>query len=296
MTRDLRYPDFAVIGAAKAGTTALYWYLAEHPQIFMSPVKETNFFAYGLDEHGDLLYGDPELHRFPVKTTRQYGELFAQASEGAVVGEASPIYLECPDAAGRMHELVPTIRIVCGLRNPVDRAYSDYVMYLRSRRRSLDPARDLTEGSEWALPDSHWMRIGRYYKMLARYYRRFPREHIHVYLFDDLSGAPTHVVQEIYRFLGVDAVFIPDFDTPHNVGGVPRNMLVERILSSSSARRALAPVVPRRAANWARRLRTANVDKAPPIPEDLRAVLALHFKEEVEKTEQLIGRDLATWR
>src|SRR5687768_18027930 len=59
-------PNFIVIGAAKAGTTALYWYLAEHPAVFMSPVKETNFFAYNLDDAGRLLYGDPDVHRFPV--------------------------------------------------------------------------------------------------------------------------------------------------------------------------------------------------------------------------------------
>ena len=69
-------PNFIVIGAAKAGTTALYWYLEEHPDVFMSPVKETNYFAYGVDERGSLLYGDPDVHRFPVKTLEEYERLF----------------------------------------------------------------------------------------------------------------------------------------------------------------------------------------------------------------------------
>ncbi len=72
-------PTFVVIGAAKAGTTALYWYLAEHPQVFMSPMKETNYFAYGLDEEGRLLYGDPELHSFRVRSVSEYEALFADA-------------------------------------------------------------------------------------------------------------------------------------------------------------------------------------------------------------------------
>ena len=65
-------PNFVIIGAAKAGTTALYWYLDEHPQVFMSPVKETNYFAFGRDDDGSLLYGDPELHRFPVRSSEAY--------------------------------------------------------------------------------------------------------------------------------------------------------------------------------------------------------------------------------
>ena len=87
-------PNFIVIGAAKAGTTALYWYLAEHPQVFMSPVKETNYFAYGVDEEGRSLFGDPELHYFPITTLQEYEELFRDAGTAlAVVG--------CPPARTR---------------------------------------------------------------------------------------------------------------------------------------------------------------------------------------------------
>src|ERR687896_1743852 len=115
-------PNFIVIGAAKAGTTALYWYLAEHPAVFMSRVKETNYFAFGLDGEGRPLYGDPEVHRFPVKSLSEYEQLFADVGGATAVGAASPIYLECPQAAGRIPELLPGSRIICSLRHPVDRA------------------------------------------------------------------------------------------------------------------------------------------------------------------------------
>ena len=78
-------PNFIIIGAAKAGTTARDWYFAEHPEVFMSRVKETFYFAYGVDEAGNLLYGDPDVHRFPVKTLREYQALFADAG-GAAAG------------------------------------------------------------------------------------------------------------------------------------------------------------------------------------------------------------------
>lgn len=288
-------PNFIVIGAAKAGTTALYWYLAEHPQVFMSPMKETNYFAFGLDGGGRLLYGDPELHRFPVRTLDDYERLFADAGDAVAVGEASPIYLECPQAAARIRELLPDARIICGLREPVDRAYSDYLMYLRSRGRRFDPDRDLTTASAWARPDSHWMRISRNYEALSRYFDAFPRSQIHVFLFDDLKRSPQRVVRDLYRFLGVDPGFLPDLTTPHNVGGVPASMLLERLFTSHAIKAALEPWIPKRAADRVRRLRTRTLKKAPPLPAGLKEELTRRFTDDIAKTSELIGRSLDHW-
>jgi sulfotransferase family protein len=288
-------PSFVIIGAAKAGTTALYWYLAEHPQVFMSPVKETNFFAYGLDDEGDTLYGDPDLHRFPVRTSAAYGELFSGAGEALAIGEASPIYLECPQSAARIRETLPEARIICGLREPVDRAYSDYLMYLRARGRRLDPARDLTASSDWARPDSHWMQISKYHEALSRYFDRFPRERIHIFLFDDFRSDVLGCVRDLYRAIGVYPGFVPDLDTPHNIGGMPANRTLEKVFTSGSVKKALEPWIPRRAADMARRLRTRNLRKAPPLPEGLKAELGLHFRDDIAMTSELIGRNLDHW-
>ena len=110
-------PTFIVIGAAKAGTTALYWYLAEHPDVFMSRLKETFYFAYGVDRQVTCSRR-PRVHRFPVKTLAEYEALFAGAGAAKAVGEASPIYLEAPLAAGRIRETIPHARLVCILRHP----------------------------------------------------------------------------------------------------------------------------------------------------------------------------------
>jgi hypothetical protein len=288
-------PNFIVIGAAKAGTTALYWYLSEHPSIFMSPVKETNYFAYGVDANGQLLYGNPEVHRFPIKTLREYEALFADAGSAVAVGEASPIYLECPQAANRIRKLIPTTRIICSLRHPVDRAYSDYQMYLLRRGLRFDPARDLRASSGWAQPDSHWMQIGRYHDQLKRYFDAFPRDHIHVFLFDDIKRNALSTVQDTYRFLGVDPQFKPDFDAPHNVGGLPDSRLLEGLLTSRSLRSAVEPWIPKRAAHWIRRIRMKNMRPAPSLPSELRRELSQLFRADVVRTGELIGRNLQAW-
>jgi Sulfotransferase family len=288
-------PNFIVIGAAKAGTTALYWYLADHPEVFMSRVKETNYFAFGRDANGQLLYGDPAHHQFPVKSLSEYEGLFADTGNAVAIGEASPIYLECPQSAARIRETLPSARIVCILRHPVDRAYSDYQMYLRSRGRRLDPDSDLTATSVWARPDSHWMRTSRYHEQLTRYFEAFPRSRIHVLLFDDLKRSALPVMRDLYRFLNVDPGFEPDFATPHNVGGMPSSRLLEGLFTSSAIRSAVEPWVPKRAANWVRKLRTRNLRQAPPLPGDLRNTLTQHFHDDIALTSQLIGRSLDHW-
>lgn len=259
-------PNFLVIGAAKAGTTALYWYLAEHPAVFMSRVKETNYFAYGVDGQGKLVYGDPDVHQFPVKTIADYEALFADAGDARAVGEASPIYLECPQAPGRIRATLPDVRLVCCLRHPVERAYADYLMYLWRRGRRFEPARDLTPAAVWARPDSRWMDVSRYHAQLARYYETFSRDRIHVFLFDDLKRSTVDAVQAVYRFLAVDPSVVPDLETSHNVGGVPASRALESFLTNRGLRAVVEPWIPKRAADWVRRIRTSNMRKAPPLP------------------------------
>jgi hypothetical protein len=288
-------PTFIVIGAAKAGTTALYWYLAEHPAVFMSRVKETNYFAYGVDAAGHLLYGDPDVHKFPVKTLAEYQALFAEAGSAQAVGEVSPIYLECPQAAGRIRALLPDVRLVCCLRHPVERAYSDYLMYLWRRGRRFEPARDLTPDAVWARPDSRWMDVSRYAGQLARYYETFPREQIHVFLFDDLRRSTVGAVQTVYRFLAIDPSFVPDLETAHNVGGVPASRTLESFLTNRSLRAVVEPWIPKRAADWVRRIRTSNMRKAPPLPPELRKALTSRLRDDIVKTSGLIGRSLDHW-
>ena len=293
--RPVTLPNFIVIGAAKAGTTALYWYLAEHPAVFMSPVKETNYFAYGVDADGRLLYGDPEHHAFPVQTRAEYEQLFAEAAGARAIGEASPIYLECPQAAQRIRELLPAARLICALRHPVERAYSDYLMFLRSRGRQFDPTVELSPGAAWARPDSHWMRISCYAVSLRRYLELFPRTQLDVLLFDDLKRAPVDTVQSVYRFLEVDPRFVPDLETPHNIGGIPTSRTLERFLTSKSLHAAVRPWMPTRAVNWVRRVRTRNLRAAPPLPPELKRELTAHFRDDITRTSELIGRGLEHW-
>src|SRR5262249_39324802 len=113
-------PNFFVIGAPKAGTTSLYEYVAQHPDVYMSPVKEPAYFKPRHPPGGE----DAE----PEDRLAAYVALFDGVAGEHVVGEATPSYLQSASAAARIRDAVPDARLVAVLRNPVDRAYSGYSM------------------------------------------------------------------------------------------------------------------------------------------------------------------------
>jgi len=139
------------------------------------------------------------------------------------------------------------------------------------------------------------MQVSRYYPQLARYYERFPRQQLHVVLSDDMKRDPAGAVREIYRFIGVDPSFAPDFDTPHNVGGTPASPFLEKVFTNSGIRSALEPWVPKQVANWVRRLRTRNMRPLPALPKELKRELTAHFRDDILRTSDLIGRRLDHW-
>ena len=137
--------------------------------------------------------------------------------------------------------------------------------------------------------------VSRYHEQLSRYFDVFPREQIHVFLFDDLKRGALDAVQGVYRFLEIDPTFVPDFETAHNVGGVPASRFLESVFTNRAIRSAVEPWIPKRAADWVRGLRTRNMRKAPPLPPELRKELTGRLRDDIVRTSDLIGRSLEHW-
>ena len=220
-------PNFIILGAAKAGTTALYHYLRQHPEIGMSRIKETNYLAlkgHPLDFQGP---GDADyIKRFSVTTADGYRDQFLDCGGKKAVGEASPLYLYHPDAPAAIRATVPEARLIAILRNPVDRAFSAFLHLVRDGRETT---RDFAEALRLE-PEriaAHWEHIwhyvgmGRYAEQLERYYAMFPREQIKVIVYRDFRTDPVGVMRDIYRFLDVDDAFQADQTTRHNSGLPP---------------------------------------------------------------------------
>ena len=131
-------PNFLVIGAAKAGTTSVYEYLKQHPQIWMSPLKETNFFALEGETLNFRGPGDQDyINRFSITKIEDYLNLFQGVSNQVAIGEVSPLYLYSLKAPERIRHYTPDTKIIIILRNPVDRAYSSFLHLIRDGREQI---------------------------------------------------------------------------------------------------------------------------------------------------------------
>ena len=293
-------PNFLVIGAAKSGTTSLYNYLAQHPDVYMSPVKEPKFFA--LEGENPVFRGPGDGEADAVTTLGGYQALFEGANGESAIGEASPLYLYRERAVGRIKHYVPEGRFIAVLRDPVDRAYSSFLHKVRDgRETTTDFAealaledRRIREG--WAY-GWHYKRRGFYHEQLSRFYEAFGPQRMRVYLYEDLKGDPRGLLRDAYGFLGVDDAFVPDLSLKHNVSGVPKNRLVHSLLRGRNpVKTALKPLLPEPLRKKLLvDLQRRNLEKAPPIPPQTRRGLVEEYREDVLKLQALIGRDLSGW-
>ena len=270
-------PNFIVIGAAKSGTTSLYHYLAEHPQVFMSPVKETNHFASAEEAEW----------RPRVAGRDDYVSLYGGVTDEIAVGEASPLYLISQVAAERIRQILPDARILAILRNPADRAYSGYLMQVRKGRERRPLAECFQRGDVY-------VEGGFYADDLERYYERFDRERIKICLFDDLVAEPRRLMTDIFGFLGVDAAFQVDLAVRHNVGGMPRRRWLAN-LGSSGLVGWLRHLAPERIKRLGRGVRDANLERPAPMLAELRQRLSELYRDDILRLQELTGRDLSGW-
>ena len=290
-------PNFLVIGAAKSGTTSLYHYLKQHPQVYMSSIKEPGFFAFEGTEPRMRRPWRAWISRNRITDIESYQALFQGVSDEIAIGEASPAYLVRPRAVERIKHYIPDAKLIAMLRNPVERAYSAFLM------QGLCVG-DMPEDSGQAMCELRQRRshldAGFYYAHLKRYFDNFDRAQIGVYLFDDFEADPVEVTQEIFRFLGVDETFVPDTSVKHVVGGLPRNKLWGAIVRGLVLTRPiLRPFVPvplrQRSIDFISNLQRRGLAKPSPLDPETRRELIQEYQQDILSLQELIQRDLSDW-
>lgn len=295
-------PTFLIIGAMKAGTTALYTLLGTHPEVYMSPVKEPNFFAFAGRDPNFQAPIDQQPHGInntSITDRAEYEALFAEADPSQARGEASHTSLYWPEAASNVERLVPEARLIAILRNPVERAYSEYLHF---RRDDEEPLTDFAAALEAEAEriEAHWamgryVDRGRYDEQLQRYLDRFDREQVCVVLHEELVDEPEQVTRRLFRHVGVDPSFVPTFDRRVNKSGIPRQRIVHRLLTSlQPVREALDPVIPDAVVDWVVELKNRNLQK-PTMDPAVRHRLIDTFRPHVERLETMLDRDLQHW-
>ena len=294
-------PNFLIIGAAKSGTSALYHYLKQHPQIYMSPIKEPYFFAF---EGEKLNYKGPgvAINDSSITDIESYRSLFKGVSDEVAIGEASTLYLYVPKASTLIQHYVPNIKLIVILRNPVDRAYSSFMHLIRDEREPITDFAQALKAEESRIKDNwgflwRYQDFGFYSVQLERYFEKFDRSQIKVFLYDDFKREPITVLQEICSFLNVDQNFMPDMSVKRNVGGVPKNKLLQKFLKKKPGpvKNLLKKFIPYTVGDKIRGyLISKNLAKTELQPE-LRSQLVEVYRQDILKLQDLIEQDLSKW-
>jgi hypothetical protein len=309
--RDARAPDFFLIGAPKSGTTTLYHWLAAHPSIHMSPIREPCFFAPEVVDYTERSRAfnkadAPSLRAWldgPMTGARSHGmvldwndylSLFRYAGDTAVLGEASGNYLHSWNAPSRLKERIPGARMIVLLRKPADRLFSHFASavaageaggrfgeWIDEQLRS-ESIREPRFGPVWT---------GMYAHHLKRWLAHFPRDRMSIHLYDDYRVDPAGVLEDVFTFLGVDPRHRIDTTRRHNVTGVPRWPAVRPLLSPVA--RMATSVLPERAVSrlkgWYR-----GPARFTPTAAD-RVLLSRIYSDDMRELRDLLARDLSHW-
>lgn len=296
MDRSTAFPNLFIVGAAKAGTTSLYAHLRSHPEVWMSAWKEPHFFA-------NVAPASQMRHLVRTFSELEYLQLFAGAEAFRVRGEASPSYLWDKDAAIRISERVPEARIIILLRDPVERAYSHYLMDVREglQRHPFLQALlidDKIEERRWGTRSHLYVDLGMYASQIRRYMDVFPREQILIVDFELLALERDRLFDELADFLKISQLgftrVVPT--TWRNSYARPRGRVAQTIMAQQWARslaRSWLPARPRQVLR--NRLVASNEDK-PKLGRDAVDWLTARLHTEMKDLERLLGYRLPSLR
>jgi hypothetical protein len=296
-------PNLLIIGAAKSGTTSLYMYLEQHPEIFMSPVKEPHFFSY--DAQSKMTKGPKDTIPTAITDIEKYKNLFINVNNKKIIGEASPTYIYREEAPERIYNLIPEVKIIAILRDPSERAFSAYMHLIRDQRETTNSFSEALELEEFRIkqgwgPIWHYKRAGLYYQQLSNYFQLFKRDQIRVILHEDLQHKREEVLKDIFNFLEIDTGFTPEISIKYNASGIPKNKILQNfytgLFNSPNPIKRLSRIIfpmPLRL-KVTTYLQTRNIKKVS-LPGEERQKLIGYFREDILHLESLINRDLSNW-
>ena len=289
-------PTFLIVGVQKAGTTSIYNYLQEHPQVFMSRIKETNFLEQDWES-----FPPEKQNKNGIITLEDYAALFADVTDEIAIGEASPNYLfHYESSAARIKKYVPDAKLIVVLRNPVERAYSDYLMHIRDAISTK--VMSFSEQIDKRAHKSFIIRKGFYATPVKYYMDRFDKDQIKVYLYDDLVRDPQQFMEEFYVDIGVEP-FQPNVSKKVQQAKIPKNQTINNLLQSKNPLRAfvantLKTVVPLETRQKIRdrliNLNSKSKKEMPLSSEDRQKLIDL-YREDILQLQDLIDRDLSRW-
>jgi len=282
------WPNFFLVGAPKTGTSALYHYLNQHSQIFMSPYKEPHYFSIKTVSENDLT-------RKPIRSKKEYLSLFKNVKTEKIVGEASTSYLSDPEAPKLIKKIIPHAKILISVRDPCERAFSQYLM-----KRNIGLVKptfheqlqlELNQKIDLNKPNCT-LKAGFYSESIFRYLNIFGSNQIKIIIFEEWITNLEKTIEEILKFLEID-VPIGQFKTEvYNPFLKPRGLLAKFLLQNRIVKKIANPLLP----STTKKLFTKKIllEKGPKPKMDKQDIDILKkiYQKDVEKLKTLLDRNL----
>lgn len=287
-------PNFLIVGAARAGTTSLYYWLKQHPEVFMPEIKEPSYFVHG--------YG--------ISDREVYLSLFEPGRGKKAVGEASTAYLKAYESPKWIYSILDGVKIIILLRNPVERAFSLYSWMVMEgyewantfeQALALEKQRFEDKDFRWNNPEYFWnymyFRSGLYYERVRKYLEVFGNHLVKIYLFEDIISYPLEVYRDVCRFLEITDFFQPKF-VRQNPSKIPRFIKLQywlrRIQKSSSRLPKGIRFLIRKSVPPMMKL-NKKIGYKGKISLELKKELIEAYYDDIMKLSELIQRNISHW-
>ncbi len=292
MGNEGRVPNLFIIGAPKCGTTSLFWYLGEHPDIFVPNNKEPNFFIY--DSLVKNVAHTTKLRR-AVKSLDDYLNLYIEAHNEKYVMDGSIFTYFFEDGLKKLKALSPDYKAVFLLRNPVERFISHYKMCvnLGEIKKPIDVFMD----DPFAGMGVNMLELGLYSREIKKTYEILKPERIHIILLDDMKKDVEKVLMALYDFLGIERALPANKEKVFlRSPGVARNAKIRNIYIKSGFFRILKRVFRKTPLYKLKKLINRRLYRDMPIPTEVKQKLHAYYEKDIAELEKMLGRDLGIWR
>jgi len=278
-----KLPNFFIVGAPRSGTTSLYAYLSQITEIYMSPVKEPEFFSPNCSTNNGLI---------PIVNKKDYLVLFKKVKDEHAIGEASTCYLEDPDSAKLIHKEVSDARIIILIRDPLDRAYSHYLIQLRNNieKKSFHESIINILKKYDPLTSNHYLHAGLYSEQILRYINTFGKKNVKIIIFEEFIQNESNTVREVLSFLGINYEFNFDSDT-HNTFNLPKGKLANKVLHSKTIKKIVGKIIPTDSRQLLKEKLLLQTKK-PLMKEEDKKILKNFYKDDVKKLKNILEREL----
>ena len=277
------WPNFFIVGAAKAGTSSLYAYLKNTPGVYMSEHKEPHYF---IDNMKPGYYDESK-----------YLQLFKNVKNEKAIGEASVDYLIDPSSAKCIHDKIPDAKIIILLRDPVERAFSSYLMFTNRTKKDLSFPEIFLEtfGTEYGLKYDKNPYLGRglYSSQVKKYLEIFGEENVGIWFFEDMKKDTMQVVKEVLKFIKIDSLPPDNVSKIYNPYWVFRGKITKSLSSNTTIRKIIPIFLPTLTLRHLvfNKLFIKEVQK-PKLPESERRKLENYYYDDVIALEKALKRKI----